>query len=90
MRHLVLPLLVAALLPAVAPAATAEPPALDEVLARGFEVVTLEGERVPLAELVGEGAPVVVDSSGAPPAGPSAPYGRGGSPDTYSGKQDGT
>jgi len=61
MRRYVPLLLIAALLPGPGWGATPEPPPLDEVLARGFEVVTLEGERVPLADLVGEGTPVVVD-----------------------------
>lgn len=37
------------------------PPQLEEVLAQGFEVVTLDGEWVALADLIEEGTPVIVD-----------------------------
>lgn len=50
-----LPLLV------LAPFASAAAPSLDQVRAHGFEVVTADGKRVPLADLVPAGRPAVVE-----------------------------
>jgi thiol-disulfide isomerase/thioredoxin len=41
--------------------APAPPPSLPEVVARGFEVVTMDGQKVALANLVGTGQPVLVE-----------------------------
>jgi thiol-disulfide isomerase/thioredoxin len=58
----VLAVAVLAVAPAV-PAATPPPglPSLAEVRAAGYEVTTLDGRRVPLAELLPAGRPVVVE-----------------------------
>ena len=61
MKNSLLLMVIAALAPALALSATDQPPPLDEVLARDFEVVTLEGERIPFSDLVGADVPVVVD-----------------------------
>ena len=38
-----------------------EPPSIPEIADHGFEVVTLAGESVPVADLLGSGRPVVVE-----------------------------